>query len=92
MEVRALAKQAGAEVPPYTRKQIEAWARSNLADTQIGKATRVGMYRRAEAQAGREAERALLAGKKPVEAFKAKQRQMIAHAFATEAQRLQEDL
>jgi hypothetical protein len=86
-EMRQLGKLAGQE-PPYSIKQVEAWAKSNLADTPIGKAVRVSMYRRAEAQAGRDAERALLA-KKPIDAFKAKQRQMIAHAFATEAQRLE---
>jgi hypothetical protein len=87
-EMRQLAKQVGAK-PPYSIKQVEAWAKSNLAETAMNKATRVGMYRRAEAKAGRDAERALLR-KNPVEAFKAKQRQMIAHAFATEAQRLQD--
>jgi hypothetical protein len=88
-EMRQLGKIAG-EPPPYSIKQVEAWARSNLADTAINKATRVAMFRRAEAQAGKDAERYLLA-KRPIEAFKAKQRQMIAHAFATEADRLQKE-
>ncbi len=87
VELRQLAEQSG-QPPPFSVKQIDAWTRSNLADTQIGKATRVGMYRRAEAKAGRDAEAALMA-KKPIEAFKAKQRQLVANSFATEAQRLQ---
>lgn len=88
MELRALAKQAGQKLP-FTRQHLDAWVKSDLAGTGIARATRVAMYRRAEAKAGRDAERALLA-KKSVEAFHAKQRQAVAHSYATEAQRLQE--
>ncbi len=86
-EMRALGRMAGEEKPPFSVQQVRAWAKDNLAETKINKATNARAYRRAEAKAARDAERALLA-KKPVEAFKAKQRQMIAHAFAEEAQRL----
>lgn len=86
-EMSALGRMAGEEKPPFSVQQVRAWAKDNLAETKINKATNARAYRRAEAKAARDAERALLA-KKPVEAFKAKQRQMIAHAFAEEAQRL----
>jgi hypothetical protein len=88
-EMRQLGKQAGQE-PPYTVQQVTQWVRASLADTPIKHAINVAKYRKAEAQAGLETQRFLLA-RKPIDAFKAKQRQMIAHVFATEAERLQKD-
>lgn len=78
---------AGIDHPQLSVQMIKQLAKDNLAEMPIAKATNAARYRRAEAKAVRDAERALLAGKN-IDTWKAKQRQMVAHAFAEEAQRL----
>lgn len=86
-ELRALANKAGIDHPQLSVQIIKQLAKDKLAEMSVAKATNAARYRRDEAKAARDAERALLAGKH-IDAWKAKQRQMVAHAFAEEAQRL----
>lgn len=89
MEMRAAANQAG--VPhPMEMRHLKAYVAGKMAEMRIGDAVRVAAYRRAEGKAGRDAERALLAGK-PLEAFHAKQRQLMSHLYATRAQEISEE-
>lgn len=85
-ELKALARQAGGTVPA-TWADIKAWAAETLAGKRVKDATEVGRYVRAEREAGRAVQRALLAGDVPA-AFKAKQDQMINSALAMEAKRI----
>ncbi len=82
MEMRAIARDAGATA--LRRADIEHWATGQLDEMPVERATDQRAFARAEAKAGRDAERALLKGNKQA-AFEAKQRQLINHILATKA-------
>lgn len=86
-EVNILARAAGA-TPPLTRAEMVEWARGNFERSQLADAANLDKLQRAVARGGREAEKALLKGDF-VEAFQAKQRQMLAAVLAKESLRLQ---
>jgi hypothetical protein len=83
-ELRALAKRNG-EPPPWSVEQAKAWVQESFLKTSIRQAIKPGPYIKAEQKAARDAEIALLRGN-VVDALKAKQRQMLAHIAAGEAQ------
>jgi hypothetical protein len=88
-ELRALARKAG-ENPPFSMASLKQWAASTIADLPVDRGAYPGTYRRSEARAGREAERALLKGDLPA-AWQAKQRQLVNHLLATEADLAKDD-
>ena len=83
-DLRALAKRNG-EPPPWSVEQAKAWVQQSFLKTSIRQAIKPGPYIKAEQKAARDAEIALLRGN-VVDALKAKQRQMLAHIAAGEAQ------
>lgn len=88
-ELKALSRQTGGAVPA-SWAEIKAWAAQTMADKRVKDAADFGRYIKAERNAGREVQRALLAGDKVV-AFKAKQDQMINAALAMEAKRIAQE-
>lgn len=86
-EVRILANLAGTK-PPLTRDEMVAWAKGEFERTGLPDAANYEKLQRAVAKGGREAEKALLKGDY-VEAFAAKQRQMLAAVLAKESLALQ---
>jgi hypothetical protein len=82
-EVRFLAKAAGVE-PPLSRTELVAWAKQSFERSPVTDAANYTKIARAVAKGGREAEKALLKGDY-LEAFQAKQRQMLAATVAKES-------
>lgn len=77
-DVAALARQVGKQ--PIPTKVVRDWAEGVIGDKKVGDATKIHLYAREEARAGREAERALLKGDKE-EAYAWKQKQQFNHAL-----------
>jgi hypothetical protein len=86
-EVSILAKLAKS-TPPLTRSEMVVWAKEQFENTVVADAANYDKLSRAVAKGGREAEKALLKGDF-VEAFQAKQRQMLAAVLAKESLALQ---
>jgi hypothetical protein len=86
-EVSILAKLAKS-TPPLTRSEMVVWAKEQFENTLVADAANYEKLSRAVAKGGREAEKALLKGDF-VEAFQAKQRQMLAAVLAKESLALQ---
>lgn len=89
-EVRILAKAAGGE-PALGYRELVDWAKSTFDGTNVVDAANWEKMRRAVERGGREAEKALLKGD-VLEAFKAKQRQMLAMVLAKESISLQKEI
>ena len=87
-ELRALGRRTKAEPTPV--RVARQWADRTIAAKSI-KDARPGIYLRAEAKAGRAAERALLAGDH-AEAFRAKQQQLLNHALYMSAKAAKDDI
>ena len=85
IELRALAKRAGMETPPYTGAQIEEMVRIRFRSYNIKDAINVKNYRRAAATQANKAEIAVMQGKY-LDAFEAKQKQLVALAMAKHAE------
>ncbi len=77
-ELRALGRRSGAEITPL--QIARRWADRSIDAKTIKEGARPNVYARAEAKAGRAAERALLAGDH-AEAFRQKQAQLLNHAL-----------
>lgn len=88
-EVRILAKAA--KIEPMTHEDMVAWAKKSFGETNIVEAANWASLSRAVAKGGREAEKALLKGD-VIEAFKAKQRQMLAAIKAKESAGLTKEI
>jgi hypothetical protein len=88
VETRAIARQAGKTA--IKLKDIEVWASTQLADMPIKRASDQAAFARLEGKAGREAQRALLAGDMEA-AFLAKQQQLVNHVMAREAGKVAEE-
>lgn len=86
-EVRILAKAAGVE-PALSKDELVKWSKDTFEQSKIIDAANWEKMRRAVEKGGREAEKALLKGDF-LEAFKAKQRQMLAATVAKESIKLQ---
>lgn len=82
-ELKVLAKKAG-HTGTITWADIKAWAAGAIADKSVRDGTQYQQFLRAERQAGRKVEQALIKGDF-VAAFKAKQDQMVNHALYMEA-------
>lgn len=89
-ELRVLAKKAG-HTGTITWDDIKTWAADAIADKSVREGTRFDQYARAEREAGKKVERALIKGDF-VAAFKAKQDQMVNHALFMEARKASEDV
>jgi hypothetical protein len=89
-EVRILAKLAGVE-PPLSRDELVTWAKQSFERSNIREASNWQKLSRAVERGGREAEKALLKGDF-LEAFQAKQRQMLAATLAKESLGLQKEI
>lgn len=84
-ELRYLGRKSGGQATPW--RVARAWARSKVRTgviAQEASPSAIQRHTKAVAKAGREAERAMLAGKMD-EAFAAKQRQMLSAAMLSEA-------
>ncbi|MCW5738198.1 MAG: hypothetical protein KIS73_29015 [Enhydrobacter sp.] len=81
-ELRALARKAGKDAPPY--KLARDWARRTIAEKPVGEISDLSQYTRAESRAGFAALEAATKGDAD-EALRRKQEQMIAHALWMEA-------
>jgi hypothetical protein len=88
-ELRALGRRAGAEATPV--KLARDWADRTIGDKDIKAGTRPDLYQRAEAKAGRAAEKALLAGDH-AGAFRQKQKQLLNHALYMSAKDAKDDV
>lgn len=86
-EVRILAKAAGVE-PALSKDELVKWSKDTFEQSNVVDAANWEKLRRAVEKGGREAEKALLKGDF-LEAFKAKQRQMLAATVAKESIKLQ---
>ncbi|MBX3502790.1 MAG: hypothetical protein KF889_25375 [Alphaproteobacteria bacterium] len=86
-ELRSLGRKAGIEPSPLA--VIRRYAADHIAAQPVREAVDVALHRRAEAKAGRAVLDAVLAGDHE-EAFRQKQRQMIAHAMYVEAKKARE--
>ncbi|MBU6407979.1 MAG: hypothetical protein KGS44_12755 [Alphaproteobacteria bacterium] len=84
-ELRVLARKAG-HTGTVTLDDIQSWAEQTIADKKVRDGTRAEQYARAERDAGKKVERALMKGNF-VEAFKAKQDQLVNLALYREAQK-----
>lgn len=89
-EVKYLARAAKVE-PPLSKDQMVSWATDVFERSSVGEARNWEKHRRAVEKNGREAEKALLKGDF-VEAFDAKQRQMLAAIVAKESFKFQQTL
>lgn len=89
-ELRVLAKKAG-HTGTITWDDIKSWAADAIADKSVRDGTRFDQYARAEREAGKKVERALMKGDF-VAAFKAKQDQMVNHALYMEAKKAADDV
>lgn len=83
-EVKILARQAGGE-PPMTKAEMKQWVADNFSQQKISSLRDWEPLRRAVEKNGRDAEKALLKGKFE-DAFKAKQRQLLAFLGMKEAE------
>lgn len=88
-ELKALAKQAG-EVAGATLSDIRSWAAETINGKRVKDATAFERFARAEREAGANVQRSLLKGSK-LEAFKAKQEQLVNHALYVEAKKAADD-
>lgn len=88
-DVAALARQVGKN--PIPTKVVRDWAEGVIGDKTVGDATKIHLYAREEARAGREAERALLKGDKE-EAYSWKQKQQFNHALMRAAMDAEADV
>jgi hypothetical protein len=89
-ELRVLAKKAG-HTGTITWDDIKNWAAQAIADKSVREGTQSQQFLRAERQAGRKVEQALIKGDF-VAAFKAKQDQMVNHALYMEARQAAADV
>lgn len=93
-ELRMLARKAATrgerEEPPLGIEDIHAWVRGEISGMKVDRGTDTAGFGRAEAKAGRDVERALLAGDFRA-AFEAKQRQIVNHLFSIEADAAREE-
>jgi hypothetical protein len=81
-ELRILARKSKGNPTPL--QVAQDWARQQIDSRAVGDVTRLHRYAREEARAGKEAERALLAGKFD-EAYAAKRKQLLNHLLYSEA-------
>lgn len=88
-ELRALSKKAGVPVT-FTKENIGAWADQHIQGMNADEARNTFQYVRAAAKAGRDAQRAVLAGKDDV-AIQSLQRQMLNMALAERARNFADD-
>lgn len=77
--------------PPTPLEVVREWAARTIAGHTVRDGTAVGRHARAEAQAGRAVEAALLAGDH-AEAYRQQERRMLNHALAMEAKRAAEEV
>lgn len=89
-ELRVLARKAG-HTGTVTLDDIQTWAAQSIADKKVRDGTRSEQYARAERDAGKRVERALMKGNF-VEAFKAKQDQLVNLALYRESQKAAADV
>lgn len=82
-ELRALAQEAGAETP-LTKDALKAWVKEQFAQANVKEAANFAKYQKTAGREGLMAERALLKGD-PIEAFAAKQRQVLSFLLAKES-------
>ena len=88
-ELRALGRRTKTEATPL--QVAKQWADRSIAAKTIKDGARPALYARAEAKAGRAAERALLAGDH-AEAFRQKQAQLLNHALYLSAKAAKDDV
>jgi hypothetical protein len=89
-ELRALARQAGGQ-PPLSKDALKEWVSGQFSSLDTKAAADFGRWQKAAGREGRKAEQALLKGD-AVEAFKAKQRQVLSWLMAKEANRFAKDI
>lgn len=90
-ELRTLAKRSGRDGATTPAALARQWAARLIAEKTVRDAIAVDRYVRAEAAAGRAAEKALLAGDH-AEASRQKERQLLNHALVMEAKRAADDV
>jgi hypothetical protein len=89
-ELRALARQAGGQ-PPLSKDGLKEWVQGQFSSLDTKAAADFGRWQKSAGREGRKAEQALLKGD-AVEAFKAKQRQVLSWLMAKEANRFAKDI
>lgn len=88
-ELRALARKAGRDAPATPLQVAREWAARQVAGRLVSDVQALGRYARDEAKAARAVEVALVAGDN-AEAYRQKQRQMLAHVLYSEAKKAKE--
>lgn len=88
-ELRALARKAGRDAPATPLQVAREWAARQVSGRLVSDVQALGRYARDEAKAARAAEAALVAGDN-AEAYRQKQRQMLAHVLYSEAKKAKE--
>ena len=88
-ELRALARKAGRDTPATPLQVAREWAARQVAGRLVSDVQALGRYARDEAKAARAVEAALVAGDN-AEAYRQKQRQMLAHVLYSEAKKAKE--